>query len=103
MPKFIVDIYAEGENDQWYLDFMEDQLNLSAGSVSIKQIESNYCKDQSDISYIRQQDQKTIAENKAAIRLLRSCIDCSKLKLQHTIIKYMNDAVDTLEKNIGAV
>ena len=85
MPKFIVDIYAEGEDDQWYMDFMEDQLNISAGSVIIKPIDVE------------------IKENKAAIELLRRCITLESYKLQGTTIKYMLDAINTLERNNGGI
>ena len=82
MPKFIVDIEAEGEDDRWYMNFMEDQLNLSAGNVSIKKI-----------------DETDIKEKKYAIELLRTCTKYAEGKLKDATVKYMNDAIDTLEKN----
>lgn len=41
MPKFIVDIYAEGESDIWCENFINEQLDIiSAGYVKVEKFTS---------------------------------------------------------------
>jgi len=41
VPKFIVDIYAEGESDEWCENFINDQLDIiSAGYVKVEKFTS---------------------------------------------------------------